>query len=131
MKKIIIGMLAVGSMLFASGKEIELKSNLFDLSRVQSDEMKGALVGMELSFPSVAKVIKDYYEAKTCSVDFYNKITIQDVEDFGTTSTFNVLLQLDYLDNDAGKPTYKQLINDYKFMNCGIGKINQEGKKYE
>jgi len=65
MKKIIIGTLITGCMLFASDKAVEFKSDLFDLNKVKSEEMKGFLIGIESSFSSITKVVKDYYEVKT------------------------------------------------------------------
>jgi len=67
MKKIIMGTLIAGSVLFASDKDVEFKGNLFDLNKVKSEEMRDFLAALESALPSVSKVIKDYYEAKTCN----------------------------------------------------------------
>jgi len=133
MKKIIVGTLITGCMLFASDKAVELKSNLFDLNKIKSEEMKDFLVGLESSFPLIAKVVKDYYEAKTCSKEFYNEITMDDVMEFASTSrAYGVLITLITL-NDGKKENakdngYTELINTYKFMNCGDGMLPNPDK---
>lgn len=123
MKKVILGILVTGSMLLASDKAVELKSNLFDLNKVKSDEMKGFLIGIERSMPSVTKIIKDYYEAKTCNDEFYNEITMNDMQDFvGASPAFAVLMGLNATEDETSRYAYARLIKDYRFMNCGMGK---------
>lgn len=133
MKKIIVGTLVAGCMLLASDKTVSFESKLFDLNKVKNEEMKGFLVGIESSFPSIAKVVKDYYEAKTCSKEFYNEVTIYNLKDFIATSpTYGVLVALDTLNSDkkedAKENGYTELINTYKFMNCGDGTLPNSDK---
>lgn len=119
MRKIILGILVVGSMLLASDKAVELKSNLFDLNKVKSEEMKSFLVVFEATLPYALKVVRDYYEAKTCTDEFYNKITKDELIGFGETAQLATLIGLSM----GGHPNdYEELINDYRFMNCGEGK---------
>ena len=128
MKKIIVGTLVAGCMLLASDKTVSFESKLFDLNKVKNEEMKGFLVGIESSFPSIAKVVKDYYEAKTCSKEFYNEVTMDDVKELVSTNpAYAVLLQLSAIGDDTSKMAYKQLVDEYKFMNCGDGELP---KKY-
>lgn len=62
MEKMIIGILVAGCMLFAAPETVEFKSNLFDLNKVKNKEMKDFLIAVEASFPSMGKIIKDYYD---------------------------------------------------------------------
>lgn len=127
MRKIIIGTLVVGCMLLASDKAIlsKTKSKLFDFDKVKSEETRDFLDALETTLPLTAKVIKDYYEAKTCTKEFYNEVAIDDVKEFVTTSPFGVLFALSILSSDkkedAKDNEYSELINTYKFMNCGKG----------
>lgn len=129
MKKIIVGTLVAGCMLVASDKTVSFESKLFDLNKVKNEEMKGFLVGIELSFPSIAKVVKDYYEAKTCSKEFYNEVTMDDVKEFVSTSpAYGVLYGLSAIGDDTSKLAYNQLVSDYEFINCGKGTLSNPDK---
>lgn len=123
MKKIVTGLLISSCMLFASDKAVELKSDLFDLNKIKSEEMKSFLLGVEYSHSLVGKVLKDYYEAKTCDKEFYNKVTVDEIREFIVTAPFGVLLALSYFDSekDTKDKKYTELINTYKFLNCGDG----------
>lgn len=123
MKKIILGSLILGSVLFASEQVVEFKSNLFDLNKIKSKEMRGFLARIE-QFSWMAKIIKDYYEAKTCNKEFYNEITMEDIEVF-FNSPASAFLMGAYIFNEkkSDENQYLQVINDYKFMNCGEGEI--------
>lgn len=114
MKKIIIGALVVGSMLFASTQIAEV-----ELSK--SEKMKIFLEKFEALDLVSVKILKDYYETKVCSKDFYNAFSVEDTRNFVSGSPiYYTLMQLHITDESA----YNQLISDYKFMNCGIGKIS-------
>lgn len=133
MKKIIVGTLVAGCMLFASDKAVDLKSDLFDLNKVKSEEMRGFLAEFESVLPSAAKVVKDYYEAKTCKKEFYNEVTMDDVKELASTSpAYGVLIALRTLNDDkkenAKNNGYADLINTYKFMNCGEGTLPNSDK---
>ena len=132
MKKIIVGTLITGCMLFASDKTVSFENKLFDLNKVKNEEMKDFLIRIESSLPSIAKVIKDYYEAKTCNKEFYNQVTISDVKEFVTTAPYGVLIKLRALNSDKKEDAkdngYAELINTYKFMNCGDGTLPNSDK---
>lgn len=119
MKKVILGILVVGSVLLASDKTVGLKSNLFDLDKVKNEEMKSLLVDLETNLPYTLKIVKDYYEAKTCTDEFYNKIAVNDVKEFAASVQLAVLTGLSM---GGQQDAYEKLINDFKFMNCGEGK---------
>ncbi|MBW6487522.1 hypothetical protein [Sulfurimonas sp.] len=128
MKKIIVGTLISGCMLLASDKAVKFESKLFDLNKVKSEEMRGFLAGFENLLPSAAKVVKDYYEAKTCNKEFYNEITMYDVQEFASSSpTYGVLIALSTLNSDKKEDArdngYNELINTYNFVNCGKGAL--------
>lgn len=122
MKKIILGTLVVASVLFSSEKVVEVKS-MFDLNKVKSGEMKDFLVAVESLSSEAAAVVKDYHEAKTCTNEFYNKVAVKDLQEFFSENhAFSALLALKTIGNKKSKYAYAQIINDYKFMNCGLGK---------
>ncbi|MCK9473672.1 hypothetical protein [Sulfurimonas sp.] len=119
MKKIILGTLVVASVLFSSEKVVEVKS-MFDLNKVKSGEMKDFLVAVESLSSEAAAVVKDYHEAKTCTNEFYNKVAVKDLQEFFSEN--HAFSALKTIGNKKSKYAYAQIINDYKFMNCGLGK---------
>jgi len=127
-KKIIAGLLIFGCVLLASDKTVELKSNLFDVNKIKSEEMRNFLIALELVTPSATKIVKDYFEAKTCSKEFYNKVTVDDIKKFLTTKRiYGILFELSSPNSDkkevAKGNRYIELISIYQFMNCGKGAL--------
>ena len=111
-------------------QELQLQSKLFEIDKIQDDKMKGLLIGIEHFSTIAAEVSKDYYEAKTCTKEFYNHITIDDIKDFiEIQSTYAFLIALKVLEKDkpvdAKDNLYINIINNYKFMNCGIGRYKK------
>lgn len=126
MKKFLVSMLIVsGSMLFAADKPVECKSNYIDTNKIKDPEMRSFLCGLESvetlspTSPSSLKVTRDFYEAKTCSKDFYNKVSIKELQEWMATSTqFIYLIALD----KQIESKYNETINTYGFLNCGYEK---------
>jgi hypothetical protein len=128
MKRIILGTLLASCMLFASDTAVEFKSELFDASKIKNEEMKGFLIGMEKSVSkNMSQTVKDYFETKTCKEDFYNTVSIDDIKSFVANGyQFSFLLALNILNSDKqdiDTNTYLQIINNYKFLNCGVGRF--------
>lgn len=127
MKKAIIGTLIASCIVFANNNATNVKTEIFDLNKVENTEMQDFLKELR-NFEDTGKVIKDYYEIKTCDKDFYNKVTVNQIKGFVNYSpTFGTLISLKTLYSDAKEDDvnnkYIELINTYKFMNCGAGEL--------
>lgn len=134
MKKAIIGTLIASCIVFANNNTTNVKTEIFDLKKVESVEMQDFLKQLK-DFKGTADVIKDYYEIKTCDKDFYNKVTVDEIKGFVNYSpAFGTLISLktlyaDTKDDDVNNK-YSELINTYKFLNCGAGNLpNKENYK--
>lgn len=115
LKKIIILSILASSLLFGKGKaDIEY-------TNIKDKQMREFLTSLHEQLPIVLEVIKDYYEAKTCSNDFYNKVSIVEVKTFTTQKHFGTLYNIKNIKGAEAK--YKELLNDYKYMNCGEGEL--------
>lgn len=135
MKKILIGTLISSCIIFANDNITKVKTDLFDFNKIENAEMKDFLNQIK-DFGNMGNVVKDYYEIRTCDKDFYNKVTVEEIKGFVNYSpAFATLISLKTLYSDTKdlkdvNNKYSELINTYKFLNCGAGNLpNKENYK--
>lgn len=97
-------------------------------SNNNKDDVEEFFKGLEKVSPGTAIVIKDYFSVKTCKKDFYKTIDLNEIKSFVSSSPiFYFMIALNILEdkktNDINQSKYRQIINDYLFMNCGEGNI--------
>ena len=136
MRKIVVCSLIATSLMFgAVTNETNSKSTMsatdkkyanmkiFDLDKIEDGATKGYLGALANVSPSISIVIHDYYAAKYCDDDYYVKSdfnTIEkEVKEFGASSQYGMLISALFTIPD----TYKKMINNYRFMNCGVGEF--------
>jgi hypothetical protein len=122
MKRLILGTILVGCMLFASNH-----TDLLQTKNIKNEKMKQFLLALEKVSPTSMNVIEDYYGAKTCSKDFYNKTTVSNMQKFTSESVvFGLLIGLKALNTQTSRYRYKQLIDNYAFMNCAKSSLIEQ-----
>lgn len=136
MKKIVMCSFIATSLMFgAVTNEINSKSamsatdkkyadiKIFDLNKIEDGATKGYLGALVNVSPSISIVIHDYYAAKYCDDDYYVKSdfnTIEkEVKELGASAQYGMLISALFTIPD----TYKKMINNYRYMNCGVGEF--------
>ncbi|BAK73155.1 hypothetical protein [Arcobacter sp. L] len=114
MKKLSVSILLASTLLFGEDNSNHELAEFFE--------------GLEKVMPSTASVVKDYFAIKTCKKNFYETVDINEIKLFVSSNpTFTFLMALHTLEdekiNDINQSKYRQILNDYLFMNCGEGNI--------
>lgn len=129
MKKIVVCSLIATSLMFGVTNDVTNKktdtklvdNKPFDLNKINDGYSKGYLGALQSVNQNIATVIHDYYAAKYCDDDYYTKldsVTIEkEVKELGASVQYGVLISSIYNLPDS----YKKIVNNYRFMNCGIG----------
>lgn len=154
MKKIVISSVVLATTLLFSGcsetlmqQEVKEQSqtektqiqipqsdkHIFNYDKIKDESVKELLFGIEASVPSVGQVIKDYLAAQSCDDEFYTKKTKDElstnIKELVTTVQYGTLIGFYYQFDDH--KAYNNMINNYKFINCGIGKYTPDIMKDE
>lgn len=116
MKKIILSAILFATItttgVFAKEtKNLEYKIDTTDTKETMNN-IKGAL-------PKLHELLTDYFQAKTCKVDFVDRVSTEDIKEFMETYQYGVLVGLKYQESPINKANYIALISAYKAMNCG------------
>jgi hypothetical protein len=131
-------MLVASSLIFAASNvteqgTIKKEDNSIKLDKSKSDKTKGFIQGLKQTFPVMANFIEEYYQIKTCKEDYYNYVSVDEIRDFAANGVnFGVLMGLKtFSDSKEGieNNKYLQVMNNYRFINCGEGKYFDKGLK--
>lgn len=154
MKKIVISSVALATTLLFSGcsetlKQQETKEpnqivktpiqipqsdkHIYNYDKIKDESVKGLLYGLEATVPGVGQVMKDYLAAQSCDDEFYTKKTKDElstnIKELGATVQYETLISYYYGFDDH--KAYNNMINNYKYINCGIGKYTPDIMKDE
>lgn len=154
MKKIVISSVALATTLLFSGcsetlmqQEVKEQSqtektpiqipqsdkHIYNYDKIKDESVKELLFGIESSMPSVSQIMKDYLAAQSCDDEFYTKKSKDElstsIKELGASLQYGSLLGYYYVFDDH--KAYNNIINNYKYMNCGIGKFSPDIMKDE
>ena len=113
MKKIILASLLLVGGLYANDatRQEVIQKDYKNTKEMMSD--------MKQQLPVVYNVISSYFQAKTCSEDITDKITIKQIRNFAAGVQFGTLIDLKFRDDVLSRAHYDSFIHGYKFMQCG------------
>ena len=106
--------------------------HIFNYDKIKDESVKELLYSMEATIPSVGQIMKDYLAAQSCDDEFYTKKSKDElstsINELGASLQYGTLVALYYTLDDH---IYNNVINNYKYMNCGIGKFSPDIMKDE
>ena len=107
--------------------------HIFNYDKIKDESVKGLLYGLESTIPGVGQVMKDYLSAQLCDDEFYTKKTKDELstnfKELGASVQYGTLISYYYGFDDH--KAYNNIINNYKYMNCGTGKYTPDIMKDE
>lgn len=107
--------------------------HIFNYDKIKDESVKGLLYGLQATVPGVGQVMKDYLAAQSCDDEFYTKKSADElrtsIKELSTTLQYGTLMGFYYGFN--GHKAYNNVINNYKYMNCGTGKYTPDIMKDE
>lgn len=102
--------------------------HIFNYDKIKDESVKELLYSMEATIPSVGQIMKDYLAAQSCDDEFYTKKSKDElstsINELGASLQYGTLVAFYYVFDDH--IAYNNVINNYKYMNCGIGEFSPD-----